>query len=167
MALLPINKILVPTDFSDPARKALNSAIELAQQFSAELHLLHIMNPISPIDIMGTGPDLIPSSLPLEDINQYQDDLRQANQRILTEIIAKAQLTKLHIKHQQHIELGDAGSAIPAFAKAHDMDLIVISTHGLTGLSRFLMGSVTERVVRAAETPVMTVRHSQAKDKMI
>jgi len=165
MSMLPFKRILVPIDFSDPARKALSSAAEMAEHFSAKLFVLHVMEPvptIHPSALADVGPGLTMDPLPALNVKKYQADLLESNSRKLKEVVET--IVPKGVEHADNVEIGDAKSEILHFAKENDIDLIVISTHGLTGVERFLLGSVAEKVVRLSPVPVMIVRHSQTED---
>lgn len=166
MSLLPFNTILVPTDFSDPARNALSSAVEIAEQFAAQLVLVHFMEPLPAIytgtaGVLGSGPNS--SSLPELDMSKLQVELLDVNRKRLHDIAVE--MIPDNLVHTESVEFGYPGSEISGFSEKNNIDLIVISTHGMTGVTRFLMGSVTEKVVRTATVPVLVVRHSEAENE--
>jgi nucleotide-binding universal stress UspA family protein len=142
-----IHKILHPTDFSSGADPAAELAIEMARKYGAELLLLHAHSP--PIYIGAFGDAY---AAPPDVIDKLQSDVERA-------------LHKLHeraegagIRTESITVDGIASDVILAVARSHHIDLIVMGTHGRTGLKHFLLGSVAERVVRTADCPVMTVR---------
>ncbi|NQV29450.1 MAG: universal stress protein [Candidatus Marinimicrobia bacterium] len=148
-------KILVPTDFSESARYALPFAIDLAQRYHASLHILHVVEPIvAPVDFAwGTYsyPDIE------KQLDGYVDE---SLSKIVAEQIPdgiKTQSTNLH---------GKPWREIIAFAKTEEMDLIVMATHGLSGLSHAIYGSTAEKVVRKSHCPVLIVRHPDVKYEM-
>lgn len=142
-----IKNILVPIDFSDHSRKSLNYAVELARLYNAKLQLLHIIDtPIYPtfyvVDQLATTS--IASNIKTRVLDNLSTLLKSVgDEKIDSEIYA--------------IE-GRAAMDIVKFATENNSDLIVIATHGLTGVERFLLGSVTEKVVRIAKSPVFTVK---------
>jgi len=136
-----IRTILVPTDFSQSSTLALDAAKDLAQKFQAALHLLHVVqDPLSQswaLESYGTMPaDLL-------------KDLEQMARKDLDKALPKARL---------NTEVGAPFGKIIDYAKAHDVDLIVMGTHGRGVLAHAILGSVAERVVRFAPCPVLTVR---------
>ncbi len=142
-----IDRILVPVDFSDYSLKALKYATELAVSYKARLQVLHIVEEIvqPSFYLSGTVPkfDLIPD---------IKEKSKEAMERMLDESKGPKVTADIHV-----IE-GHAARDIVKFAASHDTDLIVISTHGLTGIAHLLIGSVTEKVVRMAPCPVFTVK---------
>ncbi len=124
--ILEVREILFPTDFSDVARQAGQTAAELARHFGARLHVLHVVGP--------SDPAPAPSAL---------RDAVEALGAGLRSVEATAS--------------GSAAREIVAYAARHGVDLIVIGTHGRTGVSRALLGSVAEAVVRRAACRVLTV----------
>jgi nucleotide-binding universal stress UspA family protein len=137
--MLPIRKILHPTDFSDHSRAAFDLACALARDYGAELLILHV-NRATPI----YAPDGIVVGVPVEEPFELLGKLA-------------------HLKHEdpsikvEH-KLVDGDPAEQIVKAAAGMDLIVLGTHGTTGLARLLMGSVAESVLRNAPCPVLTVR---------
>ena len=138
--------ILVPTDLSDGANVALDLACELAAKLDATVHLLNaIAFPTMAVPELGVG---MTTSL--------IDEMIQENQKALD---ALADSKRLHAKIGKVVlKTGDARDAINATAKELGADLIVMGTHGRRGISRALLGSVAETVVRSAPCPVLTVR---------
>jgi nucleotide-binding universal stress UspA family protein len=135
-----IRHILVPTDFSEPSTQAVTYAFELAQTVGAQLSLLHVIEvPAYAIEV----------SLPLEHLEQ---DARRELARILPEA------ETAHVAVTRLVEMGVPAQRILETATAEQVDLIVMATHGRTGLSHLVLGSVAERVVRLAPCPVLTIR---------
>jgi nucleotide-binding universal stress UspA family protein len=145
--MINVKKILWPTDFSDNSKTSQMYAHELAVQFSAELHIIHvIVDPAYVVSPMGVG--YIPDS--------YQADVRERSDKELAEQLADAvDLTIV----RETID-GAAAESITQYAQDNDINMIVMGTHGYSGLSRLLLGSVAEKVVRSAPCPVLTV-HSE------
>jgi len=148
--MLEIHKILVPVDFSDHSRRALDEAIGLAEVFGAELHLLHCYQ-IHPASIAPYGI-VVPESL--------DHDVRMAALRRLSEWRENASARGIRV--QEHITANFPADEIAAMAEKLGADLILMGTRGLTGLKHVLLGSVAERTIRAAPCPVMTVKHRKA-----
>jgi nucleotide-binding universal stress UspA family protein len=142
-----IKRILVPVDFSEPALRALDYAVEFGR--GPELTVLHVIEPVYyPMagDVSGVGYDMT---------IVYQELERAARQQ-LSRIAAK--LRARRVRARTLLCVGAPHRAIVETAKKLKADLIVMSTHGRTGLSHAVMGSVAERVVRTAACPVLTVR---------
>jgi universal stress protein A len=153
--MLPIKKILFPTDFSEPSYEALKSTNELALHFSSELMLIHVVSPVP----VYAAPATSESSAGF--VTSYQQEMevhaREALEKIVQERLSKG------IKSQTRVGLGDAANEIVKTANDENADLIVIATHGLTGWRRFMFGSVAEKVVRLAKCPVLTIREPEVK----
>ncbi len=145
-AVLKLKKILVPLDFSDTSEKALQYAVAFAKQFGAKITLLHVIEPLPyPGDLtyLPLG-EVIPSG--------------PAKAR-LREIAQKA--IEPELLGQTLVQIGLPFEIIAAVAQQESVDLIIITTHGRTGLKRVFLGSTAERVVRHAPCPVLTVREKE------
>ncbi|RPJ74176.1 MAG: universal stress protein [Acidobacteria bacterium] len=143
----PIRRILFPTDFSEYADDAWPYATRFGRDFGAELHVLHVLTQVPGVytDGLAYGPkDLA---------DHMQAEARHALERLVDE--AK----QLGLAASASVRSGVAFQEILDYAHAQAIDLIVMATHGRTGLAHALLGSVTERVVRRAPCPVLTVRH--------
>jgi universal stress protein A len=139
-------RIVCPTDFSPTAGAAQRYAASLAQQYSAELVLLHVLpHPHYPLRGFGMA----------EAYPHLQEELHKRAKERLAEA-AKAIAPGISVRTE--LCDGDAYEQIVGFARDKKADLIVIGTHGHTGLKHALLGSTAERVVRLAECPVLTVR---------
>ena len=150
--MLTLNRILFPTDFSPGSERALDTALALAQEFDAELHMLHavVLHSDDPNDPAHHFPDP-------EEIRQRLE--RAADQRMESGIAARA-AGDLRIQQNQRRGLSVAPTILE-HALEFDPDLIVMSTHGRRGLENVLLGSVTEEVLRFANCPVLTVRSGE------
>jgi len=144
---LALKRILVPTDFSEESLKAIRYAIRFAEQFAASVTLVHVFEPITyPVD-MGYVPVAMQT---------HWDSLRaSASQRL--EGLAKQEL-KASVQGDTIVRCGSAFNEIVTVAKDLNIDLIIIATHGYSGLKHLVMGSTAERVVRHAPCPVLVVR---------
>jgi nucleotide-binding universal stress UspA family protein len=134
--------ILVPTDFGEPADHALDVAVELARKFDAKLSLLHVYQVFAP---MPYGDGLL---FPIDEIAA----------RARARINELANRTKArHPECAAVVQPGAAWERIVDEAKSSGADLIVMGTHGRRGLSRAVIGSVAEKVVRLSPVPVLTL----------
>lgn len=150
-----IGKILCPVDFSESSQYALRYAIDLARQFDAQLTLLHVVEvPFLPSYAMAGVPDL---SLPLE---QIEEGAREGLQELVERCRGKWP------KVEGELRTGTAFVEIIGYAKETETDMIVMGTHGRTGLSHIIIGSVAEKVVRKAPCPVLSIRHPESKFEM-
>jgi nucleotide-binding universal stress UspA family protein len=145
--MLPIKKIVCPTDFSDPSYEGLKAAAELADHFSAKLILMHIISPV-PV-VPGASA---PTGFHLASV---LDELQSSAEKSLADLVQE----KIHqaISVQTIVLLGKPAEEIANLAEREKADMIVMSTHGESGWQRFLSGSVAEKVVRMAACPVLTV----------
>ena len=146
--LLPIKSILWPSDASEAANQALEVATELAKQFGAKLYGLQVVSEIP------TYTDAIPSMSGL-DIQQYEQDLMQAARKSLEETLADKVPDNIEV--EAAILIGRAADLIVDFAKERKIGLIVMSTHGRTGLSHLMIGSVAENVIRYSQIPTLII----------
>jgi nucleotide-binding universal stress UspA family protein len=144
-----VTKILVPTDFSEPSMKGLDYAIDLARRLHAGVVIVHVVEPfqyMGPLDIYGTLPNTA----------MWLSEQRKAAKTQLAGL--EKSLKKRRIKFQTVLSTGAPHQQIVDAAKKLEADLIVMATHGRSGLSHLLLGSVAEKVVRTALCPVLTVR---------
>ena len=140
-----IKSILVPIDFSPPSEKALDYAVSLANQFGAKLTLLNVVEPFP-------TPDFTYYPLVMEN-----DKIQAETKRRLEHVRVKARIDP-QLVEKTLVRNGVPYREITDAARMLKVDLIVISTHGYTGLAHVFMGSTAERVVRHAECPVLVVR---------
>ncbi|MBC8290804.1 MAG: universal stress protein [Planctomycetes bacterium] len=141
MSWLPRNKVLVPTDFSEPSVEAIRTARELAEN-DADLTVLHVLEPIE---------YTAPASL----FGDFDPDARTSRAtKFLDDFLQRHELTGLATA----IVIGNPGMKITEFASESHVELIVLPSHGHHGLKRILLGSVAERVLRHAECPVLVLR---------
>jgi nucleotide-binding universal stress UspA family protein len=161
--------VLVPTDLSDPANHALRCAIEEATLHRAKLTVLHVLPESSGTEVYYAGPG---SGAPQEAVDPSGGgrltSFAMTDPRVVRldpGEIARTQMQDLvrgAFKGQCEVEVaaGNPADAIVRVAKERGADLIVMGTHGRTGLQHVLLGSVAEKVVRLAGCPVLTVRRS-------
>ena len=145
---MTLKTILVPTDFSEPSTAALNYAKQLADALNASIHVLHVAEDplrqpwtletygISPLDVLG--------------------DITAQAQKDLGKALPESERKKYNAELVTAV--GSPFSEIVNYARKNSIDLIVMGTHGRGGLAHVVLGSVTERVVRFAPCPVLTVR---------
>ena len=143
-----IRRILHPTDFSGASRAALDRALALSRDSSAELVILHVLAPVVPM--MGEG------YVPPQTYEAIDAAAHKGAQRKLDALLARARKARVRVRGV--IVEGSAHERIVRAAKRLRIDLIVMGTHGRSGLARLFVGSVASRVVSASPCPVMTVR---------
>jgi len=151
--MIAIKRILVPTDFSEPAGAALAYGRTLAAQFSATLHVVHVVENLALKTITAEGfvsfmPDLQ---------RELEDAARQRLDALVTKGSGAVQGTVTAV-----VTSNSTAEAVVTYARDAGVDVIVIGTHGRSGVSRLLLGSVAERVVRTAPCPVLTVHAGAA-----
>lgn len=139
--MLPINHILHPTDFSTNSQNAWHLACALARDHGAEVSLVHVN--LLPTMAYGEFGAVPPETYDKEVLSNQLGQIEAADRSLTI--------------HRFILE-GEPAEEIVRFAKEHECDLIVMGTHGRTGLGRLLMGSVAENVVRRAPCPVLTVK---------
>jgi nucleotide-binding universal stress UspA family protein len=150
VAALPafkLRKILVPVDFSECSRKALEYAVPFARQFGAEVDLLFVVQPYYPVS------DMVPV-----DVEAIEVRMRETGEQ---ELAALKKSMDPDLKVATVVRIGNPHVEIVRAAKELEADLIILSTHGRTGLSHVVMGSTTERVVRHAGCPVLVLREQE------
>ena len=144
-----LQRVLAPVDFSATSSLALDYAEEMARRFDASLHLLHVV----------TDADVSPGT---EAFWGFSEDsvqrkwVAEATAK-LAELCQTDTATSLHV--QRAVEVGAPFVGIVRYARAHEIDLIVMGTHGRGAVQHLLLGSVAEQVVRHAPCPVLTVRN--------
>jgi nucleotide-binding universal stress UspA family protein len=143
-----LKRILVPIDFSDCSKKALRYAVALAKQFGARLHLVYV----------GQGYYLAPE-LGTLDMSAAETGEKSATAGKLAALATEEVSPRIPV--DVSVRNGHTGTEIVRAASETEADLIVISTHGYTGLKHVWFGSVAENVVRHAHCPVLVVREKE------
>jgi nucleotide-binding universal stress UspA family protein len=146
---MEIRSILLPTDFSDCGNYALTYAASLARTFKASIICLNVIEPIVP----AVGYSGMTEPLPIADITEQ---LENSAERELPKLAECDECAGLEV--EELVVHGEAAAEIVRVAKDREVDLIVISSHGRTGLGRILFGSTAEAVVRHAPCPVLVVK---------
>lgn len=142
LAEFQLKKILVPIDFSKCSLKALQYAVPFARQWGAELVLLHVVEPVVPVS------EMMP--LETESVDSTQRELDELKRRIGDLVTASTAVRE-----------GNAWMEIVEATHEPDIGLVILATHGRTGLERVILGSVCEKVVRRANCPVLIVRERE------
>lgn len=137
------SEILVPTDGSPASAAAIDHAIDLAQQYDARLHALYVVDGAA-YSTLEAGAEIVVDALETEGTKATDHVAERAGD-------AGVDCTTM-------VTTGTAYRTISEYVEDNDIDLVVMGTHGRRGLDRYLLGSVTERVVRTADVPVLTVR---------
>ncbi|WP_318569965.1 universal stress protein [Salinigranum marinum] len=134
--------ILVPTDGSPAAERAVDHAVELATTFGATVHALYVVD-VALYSSLEAGVDAV--------IDALEREGESAVEAVETRCAAAG------IETETEVVIGPVHRAIRDYVTEHDIDLVVMGTHGRQGVERFLLGSVTERTVRTSPAPVLTV----------
>ena len=154
--MISLKKILLPTDFSEYSDSAREYACSFAEKFGAELHLLHVLQ-----DLVAMAPEPGMAFPPPGDyMKELQTSAEEALAKRPGDVLPADAVVVRDVRH------GTPFLEIIRYAKEHDIDLIVMGTHGRSGLAHVLLGSVAEKVVRKAPCPVLTVRPSEHKFEM-
>jgi nucleotide-binding universal stress UspA family protein len=138
--MLPIDTIVVPVDFSEHSRRAVDYALELAAQFKARLHLIHASDLPEKVPLADAWCQAMKHEISLG-LNEYLDDADAAG-----------------VDAESHVSDRLPWEAISSLAEEVDADLIVMGSHGRTGLQHAFLGSVAERTLRVARCPVLIVK---------
>lgn len=142
--------ILVPTDGSPAAAAAIDHAVDLAETYDARLHALYVVDATAFASV-DAGSEMV------------VDALEQEGTKAVEMVREQGEAAGLDV--ETHVVSGTAYRSILDYIETEDVDLVVMGTHGRRGVERFLLGSVTERVVRSADVPVLTVRESEEAEE--
>jgi nucleotide-binding universal stress UspA family protein len=143
-------RVLIPTDGSDAVDPGIERAIDLAETYGAELHALNVVN-VASLSVEVHTPAVIESF----------EEQGEAAVEAVAERAADAGIGDVRTE----VVHGTPHRSILEYADENDIDLIVMGTHGRSGLDRYLLGSVTEKVVRTAGVPVLTVRAAESSEE--
>ena len=135
--------ILVPTDGSSASEAATEHAIDIAGQYGARLHALYVVDS-GAYSALDAGSDVV------------VDALQSEGERATDRVVEAAD--DAGVEATGAVATGTAYRSVHDYVDEHGIDMIIMGTHGRKGLDRYLLGSVTERVVRTADVPVLTVR---------
>lgn len=147
-----LSRILVPTDFSPSSDAALEYAKMLAERLSVSMHVLHVIE--EPDVAGGWGSEVYISELP-----RIREAAQREAEKRLNGIFTANERGRLKVSTE--VADGRAARTIVEVARQQEIDLIVMGTHGRSGVARLLLGSVTEKVLRTASCPVLAVRTTE------
>ncbi len=147
-----LRKILLPTDFSDRARAAYAAAVSIAREFDATLLLVHEAEPVPPLYFEHVSPDF--------PVNSYYEGLErrldaESGHVVFEECRVETRLLRGESEDERIVDL----------ARDEGVDLVVLSTHGRSGLAHVMLGSFAERLARTAPVPVLTYRRRDEREK--
>lgn len=149
--MLTLKTVLVPTDFSEASESALRYGKAMAEAFGAALHVVHVME-----DLLAHAwaAEVYVSSMP-----QLRDEIEKESRQRLDTLLPEDE--RRRFRAETALLAGNPFIEIIRYAKAHEVDLIVMGTHGRGPIAHMLLGSVAEKVVRKSPCPVLTVREAQ------
>jgi nucleotide-binding universal stress UspA family protein len=148
--MIALKNILVPVDFGEASDVALKYGRDLARSYGARLHVLHVVE-----DLMTRYAVEYPMNMP-----DVQQDVERTARQQVDSLVTREDRTQLNVAPVVRTSNMTANTIVN-YAGEERIDLIVMGTHGRTGVSHLLMGSVAERVVRTAPCPVLTVRNPE------
>jgi nucleotide-binding universal stress UspA family protein len=150
--MFEVRKILVPVDFSEPSKAAFDHAMMIAERVGANVDVLHVFSLPA---LASTGDILV--ALPDQPYENLSSWAKREAEKALDELIG-GKRGRGAVAIGRRLEMGRAEETILSTLETGDYDLVVMGTHGRSGLSHLLMGSVAERVVRLSPQPVLTVK---------
>jgi len=150
-----ISKILIPTDFSQPARHAFTYAVDLNRLFGARLYLVHVLQDFTEFSEYNLSPTILPQ-LYLE----FEQNATNKLEEMVRHIVPG------HMHCDTYILHGVPFYEIIQFSRTEQVDLIVVGSHGRTGLKHVLFGHTAEKIVKKSRCPVLSVRHPEAEFAM-
>jgi nucleotide-binding universal stress UspA family protein len=150
--MISLKQVLFPTDFSELSVNALKYARSFAETFNAELHVLHVVDEAA-LYWTAVAPNSVPVGPSIDELTTIA--------KTEMEKFAKANLGNLKAGVITKVVTGRPFMEIIRYARDKTIDLVVIGTHGRSGLHHVLLGSVAEKVVRKAPCPVLTIRHPE------
>jgi len=147
--MFKIKNILLPTDLSITSLSAADYAVELASQYNAKIHLLHVLEKTPPI-LAIRSLDLSQEKI----LKSFEEEGRES----LENAVKKIQKNRIGgVNIEPVLKKGIDYEEIVKYSKEHKIDVIVIATHGRTGILRTLLGSVAEKIIRYAKCPVLVI----------
>ncbi|HOG28766.1 MAG TPA: universal stress protein [Vicinamibacterales bacterium] len=146
--MLSLKTVLVPTDFSEASEAALRYGKAMAEAFGASLHLVHVMEDLL---AQAWAAEVYVASMP-----QLREEIDKESRHRLAAMLTDEERRRYRV--ETALLAGNPFVEIVRYAKARDVDLIVMGTHGRGPIAHMLLGSVAEKVVRKAPCPVLTVR---------
>ncbi|MEF8784412.1 MAG: universal stress protein [Haloarculaceae archaeon] len=152
------DNILVPTDGSVTSEVAVDNAVDIAEKYGATIHALYVIDVDATSYGLGTEQvDRIRQGH-LDDMPEVKDDADEA-----TSYVAAA-AEERGVDYEEHIRIGEPARAIRNFVEEENIDLVVMGSHGRSGLSRVILGSVAEKVLRRTHLPVLVVDSHELHD---
>ena len=150
--MLSIKTILWPTDESKSSLHALEAALELAEKFKAKLYALQVVSQVQTIPETGFASATMYTSF---DVSRYEQELVKTAQNVLEQTVAEKVPKSIEV--ESFVKMGWPPDVIVNFAREKGVGLIVMATHGRSGMAHLMMGSVTERTIRQSPVPVLAI----------
>lgn len=146
-----ISSILWPTDGSEASYKALDAAIELSRKFKARLYALQVVHQVPIV----TGAGFSPVAIQGFDVPLYEEELMKTAEQELNQMVSDKVPSEIEVTSR--VKLGIPAETIIDFAKDNNISIIVMGTHGRTGISHFMLGSVAEKTIRQSTIPTLII----------
>jgi nucleotide-binding universal stress UspA family protein len=164
--MFPVSSILWPTDGGEPSHRALEAAIAIAEKFNARIYALRVVAPVPPLAGPGYAPMVgagyEPMAIKGYDVPLYQQELLKSAENDLSQVIAKKVPKEIEITPE--VKIGTPAEVIIEFAQEKNIDIIIMATHGRTGISRFMIGSVAEKTIRQSTIPLLVIPAASGKE---
>ena len=151
------DNILVPLDGSELSEQALPMAQSLAQSFDATIHLIHVITRENEYSAARGTESVLVAEMEMDTVRRLNEDRLNRGRKYVDQVASHLSSAGAKVESLDAIKEGDASQNIVDYVKDHHVDLVVMSTHGHGGVRRLLMGSVTDRVIRSCEAPVLVV----------
>ncbi len=151
------DNILVPLDGSELSERALPTAQALAEKFGATIHLVHVITRENEYAAARGAESVLVAEMEIDTVRRLNEDRLIRGRKYVDQIGSQLSGAGAKVESQNAIKEGDASQNIVGYVKDQPIDLVVMSTHGHGGVRRLLMGSVTDRVIRSCEAPVLVV----------
>ena len=157
--MLSVSSILWPSDGSVPSFKALDAAVEIAKRFGAKLYALQVVYQVPTV----TGVGFAPTAIQGFDVPLYEQELLEMTENDLQKAVSEK--VPKDIEVVSRVKIGIPEKVITEFALENDIGMIVMATHGRTGLSYFMIGSVAEKTIRQSSIPTLIIPASEEDEE--
>ena len=161
--MLSISSILWPSDGSESSLRALEAAVELAQRFKAKIYALQVVHQVP--TVAGAGAGFTPTAIQGFDVPLYEQELLKMTENDLQKTVSEK--VPKDIEAVAEVRIGIPQEVINEFAGEKDVGMIVMATHGRTGLSHFMIGSVAEKTIRQTSVPTLIIPTDEKDDDVI
>ena len=151
------NDILVPLDGSELSERALPIAQDLAQSFDGTIHLIHVISRENEYSAARGIESVMVAELEIDTVRRLNEDRLNRGRKYVDQVGSQLSGAGAKVESYYAIKEGDAAQNIVDHVKVNHINLVVMTTHGHGGIRRLLVGSVTDRVIRSCEVPVLVV----------